>query len=73
MRSIDQQARRPLAQLVGYLYGSRRDRTLSRLNMPYEELMLDEQELLERVGKRAGYRTGKGFLQHLQATKARQH
>ena len=59
MRSVDQQARH--------------DRTLSRLDMSYEELMPDEQELLERVGKRAGYQTGKGFLQHLQAAKARQH
>jgi hypothetical protein len=73
MRSVDQQVRRPLAQLVGYLYGRRRDRCLSRLNMDYTELTPDEQGLLERVGKCAGYQTGRDFLQHLQATKAQQH
>jgi hypothetical protein len=72
MRSVDQQARHPLAQLVAYLYGSRRDQRLSRLNMDYTKLTPDEQGLLERVGKRAGYQTGRDFLQHLQATKARQ-
>lgn len=73
MRSVDQHARRPLAQLVDYLYGSRRDRALSRLNMDYRDLMPDEQGLLERVGKRAGYQTGRDFLEHLRATKAQEH
>jgi hypothetical protein len=62
----------PLGELVQYLFGDRRDASLSRLNMSYDELMPNEQAMLDRVGKRAGYQSGDHFLRHLQGSKAQQ-
>ncbi len=73
MRFWQQHRPYPLSELVHYVLGNRREKNRSRLNMSFDELTPEERALLERVGRRAGYVTGRDFLKHLQTSKAQQH